>query len=115
MGYPALNSGMAISPRGMGAVCSLMVVGRLVGVVDTRLLIGVGLLSGLRRWVFGNINLEIATVNVMWPNILSGMAMGCMFVPLTTASMGSLPNEQMGNAAGIFNLRATSAAAWASR
>ena len=31
MGYPALNSGMAISPRGMGAIVSLLVVGRLVG------------------------------------------------------------------------------------
>ena len=30
--------------------------------------------------------------------------MGFIFVPLTTASMGSLPNEQMGNAAGMFNL-----------
>ena len=54
--------------------------------------------------MFGRINLEIATINVMWPNILSGMAMACIFVPLTTASMGSLPNEEMGNAAGIFNL-----------
>ena len=29
MGYPALNSGMAMSPRGVGAVCSLLVVGRI--------------------------------------------------------------------------------------
>ena len=28
MGYPALNSGMAMSPRGIGAIFSLMVVGR---------------------------------------------------------------------------------------
>jgi DHA2 family multidrug resistance protein len=105
MGYPALNSGMAISPRGMGAVLSLMVVGRLVGVVDTRLLIGAAFcLLSYACWVFGRINLEIATVNVMWPNILSGIAMAGVFVPLTTTSMGSLPKEEMGNAAGIFNL-----------
>ena len=33
-----------------------------------------------------------------------GLAMGLIFVPLTTLTMGGLPNEQMGNAAGIFNL-----------
>ena len=48
MGYPAFNSGMAMSPRGIGAVCSLMVVGRLVGRIDTRLLIGFGFHPGLR-------------------------------------------------------------------
>jgi MFS transporter, DHA2 family, multidrug resistance protein len=30
--------------------------------------------------------------------------MGLIFVPLATVTMGGLPNEQMGNAAGIFNL-----------
>jgi DHA2 family multidrug resistance protein len=40
----------------------------------------------------------------MWPNILSGVAMAAIFVPLTTISMGDLPKEEMGNAAGIFNL-----------
>src|SRR5208283_4405371 len=105
MGYPALNSGMAMSPRGMGAVCSLMVVGALVSRLDPRLLIGFGFfvlayaVSG-----FGNLNMEIATRNVMWPNVLSGLAMGFIFVPLTITAMGALPNEQMGNAAGVYNL-----------
>jgi len=105
MGYPALNSGMAISPRGMGAIVTLLIVGRLVGIVDTRLLIAVGFsLLSYSCLVFGRINLEMATKNVVWPNILSGMGMACIFVPLTTISMGSLPKEEMGNAAGIFNL-----------
>jgi DHA2 family multidrug resistance protein len=105
MGYPALNSGMAISPRGCGAIVALMLVGRLVGKVDTRLLITIGFsVLAYSCWMFGGINLEIATINVMWPNIISGLAMGFVFVPLTTATMGELPNEQLGNAAGIFNL-----------
>src|SRR5208283_2926335 len=67
IGYPALNSGMAMSPRGMGAVCSLLAVGALVSRIDARLLIGFGFfvlayaVSG-----FGNLNMEIATRNVMW-------------------------------------------------
>ena len=42
MGYPALNSGMAISPRGLGAIIALMVVGRLVGKIDVRVLMTFG-------------------------------------------------------------------------
>ena len=50
------------------------------------------------------ITLDIATINIQGPNILSGIAMGFVFVPLTTTAMGGLPNEQMGNGAGLFNL-----------
>ena len=105
MGYPAFNSGMAMSPRGMGAICALLMVGLLVSRIDARLLIGLGFLILAYSCIgFGNINLEIATRNVMWPNVLSGIGTGFIFVPLTIASMGALPNEQMGNAAGVFNL-----------
>ena len=105
MGYPALNSGMAMSPRGMGAICSLLVVGALVSRIDARLLIGLGfLILAYSCRGFGSINLEIATRNVAWPNILSGIGMGFIFVPLTITSMGALRNEKMGNAAGVFNL-----------
>ena len=107
MGYPAFNSGMAISPRGMGAIVSLLIVGRLVGMVDTRLLVASAFcLLAYACWVFGRINLDVGTGSVMWPNILSGMAMAGVFVPLTTASMGSLPKEEMGNAAGYVQPRA---------
>jgi DHA2 family multidrug resistance protein len=105
MRYPALNSGMAVSPRGVGAVISLMIVGRLVSRVDMRLLIVVGFsVLAYSCWRFGGINLQIATVDVMWPNVLSGVGTAAIFVPLTTLAMASLPVEEMGNAAGIFNL-----------
>jgi DHA2 family multidrug resistance protein len=105
MGYSALKSGMAMSPRGMGAICSLFAVGGLVSRIDARLLIGLGfLILAYAVGGFGNINLEVATTSVMWPNVLSGLAMGFIFVPLTISSMGALPNEQMGNATGVYNL-----------
>ena len=97
MGYPALNSGMAVSPRGLGAVIAMLVVGRLVGKIDTRVLIafGFGLLAYSTR-LFAKIDLDIATVSVTWPNILSGVAMGFVFVPLTVATMGELSQRADG-------------------
>src|SRR5207244_4877931 len=39
-----------------------------------------------------------------WPIIISGVGASSMYVPVATSAMGTLSREQMGNAAGIFNL-----------
>ncbi len=105
MGYPALQSGLAVSPRGIGSVVSMIIVGRLVGRVNGRylLLFGFSVLA-FSTYLFSDINLEISSSSIVWPGMLSGFAMGFVFVPLTTMAMGTLANEQMGNASGVFNL-----------
>lgn len=105
LGYPAVQSGLSVSPRGFGSVLSMLIVERLIGKVDARWLImfGFGLLAFSTDMLTG-INLGIATDTILFPIILSGFAMGFVFVPLTTMAMGTLPNEQVGNAAGIYNL-----------
>jgi DHA2 family multidrug resistance protein len=105
MGYPATASGMAVSPRGFGSILSMIVVGRLVGRVDGRWLIMFGFaVLAYSTWMLAGLNLDISMSNVVWPNIISGCAMGFIFVPLTTMAMGTLPNEQLGNASGVYNL-----------
>lgn len=105
MRYTALLSGEAMSPRGIGAIAALVVLGVVSDKLDTRLLTNIGwLFMAYSTWVLGNITLDITISSVVWPNIIMGLAMGFLFVPLTTASMASLPNEQMGNASGVFNL-----------
>ena len=105
MGYSALTSGLTITPRGFGAFLSNLVVGRIIGFVDTRFLIAIGLtVLGLSGLMFSHLNLDIAMPNVVWPNILNGVGAALVFASLATTTMGRLKNEQMGNAAGIFNL-----------
>ena len=105
LGYPALQSGLAVSPRGLGSFVGMFVVGRLVGLVDSRFLLLVGFSAlGYSAYALGNLNFEIAPINVIWPNVINGLAMGFIFVPLTTSAMGRLRNEQMANATGIYNL-----------
>ena len=105
MGYPALQSGYALSPRGIGAFITTMIIGRLVGKVPNRWLLGVGfsLLAVSSFWL-SRINLQIAMASVVWPSVLNGVAISFIFVPLTTATMGHLQQAQMSNATGIFNL-----------
>jgi MFS transporter, DHA2 family, multidrug resistance protein len=105
MGYSALQSGLTLSPRGMGAFVTNFIVGRLVGRVRNRVLITIGfsLLAASAFWL-GHINLQISMRNVILPSVLNGIAISFIFTPLTTAAMGYLRQDQMANATGIYNL-----------
>ena len=105
MGYPSLNSGLAMSLRGIGAIVAMVVVGKLSEKVDSRILINVGwILLIYSAWELGNINTEISAGTLNWPNIFTGLGMGMLMVPLMTVSLADLPVEQMGNGSGISNL-----------
>ena len=105
MGYSALQSGLSVSPRGLGAMASMVTVGLLVRKIDARLLMAFGFaLLGASTWMLGNISLEIGMSSVVVPNILNGFAMGFVFVPLTTVTLSRLRKQEMGNATGIYNL-----------
>lgn len=105
MGYPAVQSGLALSPRGFGSMLAMIIVGRIFGLIDSRWMIGGGFaILALSAFMFGGFDLQISLESVIWPNIINGAATGLIFVPLTTVCMGTLRNDQMGNAAGIYNL-----------
>jgi len=105
MGYPALDSGLAVSPRGVGSLISMVLVGTLIGRVDSRLLLAIGFgLTGYSTYQLGHVNFDISMASIVIPNFMNGFAGGFIFVPLTTMCMGRLRREEIGNAAGIYNL-----------
>src|SRR6201982_1322160 len=105
LNYTALAAGLALTPRGIGAFAATIVVGRIAGRISNRvLIIASSLLVGYACFALGNINLQVAPSNLLWPVIISGVGAASMFAPVTTSAMGTLSQEQMGNAAGIFNL-----------
>ncbi len=105
LGYPALQSGLAVSPRGIGSLVSMFLVGRLVALMDNRVLLAIGfVILAISNLYFGHINLDIAMSSVTWPAIVNGFATGFIFVPLTTLSMAAIQKQEMGNATGIYNL-----------
>ncbi|MFN7996809.1 MAG: DHA2 family efflux MFS transporter permease subunit [Bryobacteraceae bacterium] len=105
MGYSAWAAGLAVAPRGVGAILIMPVVAILTSRLDNRWLILAGfVLFGITSLEFGSLTLEISQWSLFWPIVLSGCASGMVFVPLSTVAMGTLSNEQMGNAAGLYNL-----------
>jgi DHA2 family multidrug resistance protein len=73
--------------------------------IDGRIMIIAGfIILALGSFLLGEINLDISISSIIWPNVIMGFAIGMIFVPLTTIAMGSLPNEMIGTATGLYNL-----------
>ncbi len=105
MGYTALGSGLTLSPRGVAAFLTVIVVGRLVSVVRNRYLLLTGfVLVAISSFMLGRINLSIDMANVIWPSVVNGIGISFIFVPLTTSAVAYLRQDQTGNASGLYNL-----------
>jgi len=105
MGYTALEAGWAVSPRGIGAILAMPLIGYLTAKVDNRYLIAFGFcLFGAASLWFGTLNLSIGQWTFLWAILISGFGSGCVFVPLSTTTMAFLKNEEIGNASGLYNL-----------
>jgi MFS transporter, DHA2 family, multidrug resistance protein len=105
MGYTALGSGLALSPRGIAAFATTIVVGRLVGRVRNRYLLIIGFaLVAVSSFMLGRINLSVDMAHVIWPSVVNGIGISFIFIPLTTSTVAYLRQDQMGNATGLYNL-----------
>src|SRR5271154_1002717 len=105
LGYTAFTAGLVVAPRGLGAICGMPVIGYLSNKIDPRLLLTFGFLTfGLTTLYFGSITLAISPTTLFLPILLTGFGLSFVFVPISTAAYGTLRNEQIGNASGVFNL-----------
>jgi DHA2 family multidrug resistance protein len=104
-GYPSLQAGQAMVPRGIGSLIMMPVVGILTGKLDARKLLAVGLTvgGGTLLWM-GQLNLQAGYWDLFWPQFIQGAGMALLFVPLTTVSMATISPERMGYATSLFNL-----------
>ena len=105
MGYPAYNSGLALSPRGIGALLFTPLAGHLTTKTDPRRLIVVGLVLGsITMFDLSGLNLYAGFWDICWAQVLQGVALSFLFIPLMSLAMSHIRPEKMGNATSIFNL-----------
>ena len=105
LGYPSLQAGIAMAPRGVGAFFMMQITGRLTARVDPRKLLTTGLVIGVVTLVWlAQLNLQAGYWDIFWPQLVQGIGMSLLFVPLTMVAMDAIPRERMGNATSLFNL-----------
>ena len=106
LGYPAYNAGLALSPRGIGALLFTPLAGHLTTKTDPRRLLVVGLVLGsvtMFRSLRAQSECGISGI-FSGPQVVQGVALSFLFIPLMSLAMARIPQEKMGNATSIFNL-----------
>ena len=105
LGYTAFTAGLVVGPRGIGSFIGSPIVGIVASRFDNRKLLCAGFLGfALCAFIFGTVNLEIGPFTLLLPIMLTGFALSFVFVPLATLATSTIPNQEMGNATGLFNM-----------
>jgi DHA2 family multidrug resistance protein len=105
MGYPVITAGIVMGPRGLGTMLCMFIVGRLIGKVDSRWLLALGL--GLTAWAMYDMTSwtpDISQWTIVSVGFIQGAGLGFLFVPLTTMAFSTLPAHMRGDGTGLYNL-----------
>jgi DHA2 family multidrug resistance protein len=105
MDYPIVTAGLVLGPRGIGTMAAMMVVGKLIGRVDTRFLLGIGL--GLTAWSFYVMTgwtPDISQMTIIVIGVIQGIGLGFLFVPLSVVTLSTLSPELRAEGAGLYSL-----------
>ena len=105
LGFTAFETGMALLPGAIATAISMVICGRILGRIDPRLLVGAGMIVfGLSCWWLGALNESAGYWDVFWPRVVQGLALGFLFVPLSTVTLAAVPKEELAGATGVNTL-----------
>jgi DHA2 family multidrug resistance protein len=105
LGWTAWQSGLGNLPASISTMISMFVAGRLIQVVGPRPLVSVGLVMffgaafACSHWTH-----QSGWRDIFPPMIVRGLAMGFLFVPMSTIALRSLPPADLPQGSGLFNL-----------
>lgn len=105
MGYPVVTAGLVMGPRGLGTMVCMFLVGRLIGRVDTRFLLMIGLL--LTAWAMHDMmgwTPDVSQWTIAATGFIQGAGLGFLFVPLTTVTFATLAPALRADGTGLYNL-----------
>jgi DHA2 family multidrug resistance protein len=105
MGYPVMDVGLLLAPRGVGTMMAMLVVGRMSGRVNARLLVLAGLLmtSASLYWMT-RFTTDVTSWTVVQTGILQGMGLGFLFVPLTALAFSTMPVAFRNDGTSLYSL-----------
>lgn len=105
MGYPVVDVGFLLAPRGVGTMIAMLTVGRLSGKVDMRLMIFTGLcLISFSLWEMTLFTTDTTAFEIVRTGVTQGLGLGFVFVPLSTVSFSTLAPRYRNEGTSLFSL-----------
>jgi len=105
LGFSATQAGLAMMPRSLTMIVVMPIVGRIYNKVSPRIVIGFGILMfGWSAWLMGHYTLNTSAQGVVNVLIIQGIAFSCLFIPLTTLALSSIPRHRLADATGLNSL-----------
>jgi len=103
--YPVVLTGFVTAPRGFGTLAAMVVVGRMMGKVDTRYIIISGfLMTALSLWMMTGFYLQMDNTLVIWSGVLQGFGTGFVFMPLAAIAFATLSPHLRNEGTAVFSL-----------
>jgi DHA2 family multidrug resistance protein len=104
-GYDSLQIGQTMFVTGLFMFVSAPIAGRLVAVMDLRLMLAIGLaMFGAGLWWMAHLTVDSAFWALFGPQALRGGAMMFIMLPVNQIALGRLPPSAVKNASGLYNL-----------
>jgi DHA2 family multidrug resistance protein len=105
LGFTAMQAGIALMPRSLSMLVVMPIVGRIYNKVSPRLVVAFGIvLFAYTAWMMGHYTLSTSRNEVMLALIIQGVAFSCLFIPLTTMALSTIPRHRLSDATGLNSL-----------
>lgn len=103
--FSTTQIGFALMPQAVSTALAMPIAGRLADRVDPRIPIAVGIaLFVVGTWQFSYLNMRSGYWDFFWPQVGRGIGLGLIFVPLSSATLGSISKAKTASASGLYNL-----------
>jgi DHA2 family multidrug resistance protein len=105
LNYPVVLTGLVTAPRGIGTLAAMFIVGRLMGKVDTRLIIAAGFaLTAASLWQMTGFYIQMDSSSVVWSGLAQGLGTGFVYVPLAAITFATLSPQFRNEGTALFSL-----------
>ncbi len=105
LGYPVIEAGKLLAPRGIGVIIAMGLAARLMNVIDARIVLSSGwAISAVSCWMMTQWSIDMSWQPVVVVGLIQGVGIGLIIVPINVIAFATLPAALRTEAASLLNL-----------